>query len=68
MNDYVGTVTAADILGVSPDAVRKLYGRGTLAGVWCDGRLLYRRSAVVALANDPGYRVRSRSAKAARAS
>lgn len=68
MNDYVGTVTAAELLGVSADAVRKLYGRGTLAGVWCDGRLLFRRSAVSALMNDEGYRARSRSRKSSRAS
>ena len=68
MNDYVGSVTAAEMLGVTADAVRKLYARGTLAGVWCDGRLLYRRSAVVALMNDAGYRARSRSVRSSRAS
>lgn len=68
MNDYVGSVTAAEILEVSADAVRKLYARGTLAGVWCDGRLLYRRSAVLALKNDAGYRARSRSVRSSRAS
>lgn len=68
MNDYVGSVTAAEILEVSADAVRKLYARGTLAGVWCDGRLLYRRSAVLALKSDAGYRARSRSVRSSRAS
>jgi excisionase family DNA binding protein len=58
--DYITTGDVAEQLGCGYGAVQRLYKRGTLAGVWVGGRLMFSRRAVVALLNDEGYLFRSR--------
>lgn len=68
MIQYTGTPGAAELLGISPSAVRALIRRGSLGAVYVDGRLLIRLEEVRRLAADPGYRSRTRSSRARRAS
>lgn len=60
---YVGTATAARLLGVTPQAVHGLVTRGRLASLYVDGRRLYSEDAIRALQLDPSYQARSRRAR-----
>ena len=59
---YCDSRAASAILGVSVSAVHRLVGRGRLAAMWCAGRRVFLRSAVLQLARDEAYCKASRRA------
>ena len=62
MENYYSLSSAAERLGVSVEAVRRLFGRGTIRGIRFEGRIFVRRSDVDARAKDTPHNSRRRSA------
>lgn len=60
MEHLMSTVEAAQLLGISDSAVRRLISRGRLAAVWAAGRWLVDRRVVRGLLSDPRYLRQSR--------
>ncbi len=64
IDEFITAREAGKILGVSSSAVHKLCANGTLWGKKVGLQLLFRRSGVTELREDPAYRKRSRSRNA----